>query len=118
MMNIAERKQATAPAEAQRWLESFEAALSVRDPAAAAGLFLDDGLWRDVLAFTWTIQTMAAGRRSKPLCVRRCRARKRGISTFQTSERRRAGYPAPVRKISKRCSSSKLPSVPARARCD
>jgi len=59
MMNIAERKQATAPAEAQRWLESFEAALSARDPAAAAGLFLDDGLWRDVLAFTWTIQTMA-----------------------------------------------------------
>ncbi len=59
MMNIAERKQATAPAEAQRWLESFEAALSARDAAAAAGLFLDDGLWRDVLAFTWTIQTMA-----------------------------------------------------------
>src|SRR4029079_19037922 len=59
MMNIAERKQATAPAEAQRWLESFEAALSARDPGAAARAFLDDGLWRDVLAFTWTIQTMA-----------------------------------------------------------
>jgi putative flavoprotein involved in K+ transport len=59
MMNIAERKQATALAEAQRWLESFEAALSARDAAAAAGLFLDDGLWRDVLAFTWNIQTMA-----------------------------------------------------------
>ena len=51
MMNVAERKQATAPAEAQRWLESFEAALSARDAAAAAALFLDDGLWRDVLAF-------------------------------------------------------------------
>jgi putative flavoprotein involved in K+ transport len=59
MMNVAERKQATAPAEAQRWLERFEAALSAGDPAAAAGLFLDDGLWRDILAFTWTIQTMA-----------------------------------------------------------
>jgi putative flavoprotein involved in K+ transport len=59
MMNVAERKQATAPAEAQRWLEGFEAALSARDAAAAAGLFLDDGLWRDILAFTWTIQTMA-----------------------------------------------------------
>ena len=59
MMNIAERKQATALAEAQRWLESFEAALSARDAAAAAGLFMDDGLWRDVLAFTWNIQTMA-----------------------------------------------------------
>ena len=61
MMNIAERKQATAPAEAERWLASFEAALSAKDAAAAAGLFLDDGLWRDVLAFTWTIQTMAGG---------------------------------------------------------
>ena len=59
MMNVAERKQATAPVEAQRWLVSFEAALSARDAAAAAGLFLDDGLWRDVLAFTWDIRTMA-----------------------------------------------------------
>src|SRR6187551_253711 len=59
MMNVAERKQATAPAEAQRWLASFEAALSAGDAAAAAALFLDDGLWRDVLAFTWNIQTMA-----------------------------------------------------------
>jgi len=59
MMNIAERKQATAPADAQRWLESFEAALQARDPAAAAELFLPDGLWRDVLAFTWTIQTLS-----------------------------------------------------------
>ena len=58
-MNIAERKQATAPADAQRWLESFEAALQARDPAAAAELFLPDGLWRDVLAFTWTIQTLS-----------------------------------------------------------
>ena len=59
MMNVAERKQSTAAADAQRWLESFEAALSAQDAAAAADLFLADGLWRDVLAFTWTIQTMA-----------------------------------------------------------
>ena len=59
MMNVAERKQATAPAEAQRWLESFEAALAARDAVATAGLFLDDGLWRDILAFTWNIRTMA-----------------------------------------------------------
>jgi putative flavoprotein involved in K+ transport len=59
MMNVAERKQATAPAEAQRWLESFEVALSARDAAAAARLFLDDALWRDILAFTWTIQTVS-----------------------------------------------------------
>jgi len=59
MMNVAERKQATAPAEAQRWLESFEAALAARDATAAAALFLEEGLWRDILAFTWTIRTMA-----------------------------------------------------------
>ncbi len=59
MMNVAERKQSTAAADAQRWLESFETALSAQDAAAAADLFIADGLWRDVLAFTWTIQTMA-----------------------------------------------------------
>src|SRR5258708_28642534 len=58
-MSVAERKQTTAPADAQRWLESFEAALQARDVAAIAGLFIAGGLWRDVLAFTWTIQTMS-----------------------------------------------------------
>ena len=56
-MNVADRKQATAPAEAARWLESFETALRQEDTSAAAELFLPDGLWRDVLAFTWNIQT-------------------------------------------------------------
>ena len=58
MMTIADRKQATAPADAQRWLEQFGAALQAKDAKAAAEFFLADGLWRDVLAFTWTIQTM------------------------------------------------------------
>ncbi len=57
-MNIAERKQTTAPAEALAWLERFETALQAQD-AAAAALFLPDGLWRDILAFTWNIQTMS-----------------------------------------------------------
>jgi len=59
MMNIADRKHSSAPADAQRWLESFETALQAQDAAAAAEMFLPDGLWRDVLAFTWNIQTMA-----------------------------------------------------------
>ncbi len=59
MMNVADRKQATASAEAQGWLDKFAAALQARDADAAAALFLEDGLWRDLLAFTWTIQTMA-----------------------------------------------------------
>src|SRR5665647_325296 len=58
-MNIADRKLGSAPAEAQSWLARFEACLQLQDAAAAAALFLADGLWRDVLAFTWTLQTMA-----------------------------------------------------------
>jgi putative flavoprotein involved in K+ transport len=58
MMNIAERTRANAPVEAQAWLETFAAALQARDARGAAALFLEDGLWRDLLAFTWTIQTM------------------------------------------------------------
>jgi len=58
-MNVAERKQASAASEAKAWLERFEAALQSRDASAAAQLFIADGLWRDILAFTWTIETMA-----------------------------------------------------------
>ncbi|MCF8475906.1 MAG: NAD(P)/FAD-dependent oxidoreductase [Pseudolabrys sp.] len=47
-----------APAAAQTWLGAFAAALQAQDAAAAAQLFVADGLWRDVLAFTWTLQTM------------------------------------------------------------
>jgi putative flavoprotein involved in K+ transport len=57
MMNIADRK-ATAQADAQRGLDAFAAALTANDAQAAAQLFIVDGLWRDVLAFTWTIQTV------------------------------------------------------------
>jgi cation diffusion facilitator CzcD-associated flavoprotein CzcO len=56
-MNVAERKQSTAPADAQDWLGRFETALKAQDAAAAADLFLSDGLWRDVVAFTWNLQT-------------------------------------------------------------
>ena len=57
MMNVAERKHTTAPADAKRWLDGFAAALLAQDAKAAAAMFLPDGLWRDVLAFTWTIET-------------------------------------------------------------
>ncbi len=56
-MNIAERRQTTALAQAADWLARFEAALAKQDAGAAAALFLPDGMWRDVLAFTWNIQT-------------------------------------------------------------
>jgi putative flavoprotein involved in K+ transport len=59
MMNIADRKQSMAGAEAQRWLDAFADALEANDPATAASLFSGNGLWRDVLAFTWNIQTQS-----------------------------------------------------------
>lgn len=58
-MNVADRKHVTPQADAERWLAAFEAALLSQDAAAAAELFLGDGLWRDVLAFTWGLQTVA-----------------------------------------------------------
>ena len=39
------------------WLAGFEAALTHQDADAAAALFLADGHWRDVLAFTWELTT-------------------------------------------------------------
>ncbi len=56
-MNIADRKM-TAPADTRAWLDSFAAALQANDAPAAAALFIADGLWRDLLAFTWTIETV------------------------------------------------------------
>jgi len=39
------------------WLEGFAARLSAGDGAGVAQCFRPDGLWRDVLAFGWTIAT-------------------------------------------------------------
>lgn len=46
-------------AAAEAWLEAFGDALSRRDAGAAASLFLSDGHWRDILAFTWHIRTFS-----------------------------------------------------------
>lgn len=40
------------------WLDAFEADLRREDIEAAAAKFLPDGHWRDLLAFTWHIETM------------------------------------------------------------
>ena len=42
---------------ATRWLESFSTALARRDLDAAAALFEPAGYWRDLVAFTWNIET-------------------------------------------------------------
>ncbi len=47
-----------APAtRARAWLQDFAAALERRDVPAAVNLFEADGLWRDLIAFTWNIRT-------------------------------------------------------------
>ncbi len=43
--------------DAQRWLEAFAAALSLRELAAMPRLFHEDSYWRDLVAFTWNIRT-------------------------------------------------------------
>ena len=59
MALLDDRTRLTPLAEAEDWLTAFDTALQAGDAGAAAGLFLADGLWRDVLAFTWTIGTTA-----------------------------------------------------------
>ena len=44
---------------ADAWLIAFGDALARRDTKAAAALFLPDGHWRDILAFSWRISTVS-----------------------------------------------------------
>ncbi|RTE90523.1 NAD(P)/FAD-dependent oxidoreductase [Bradyrhizobium sp. LVM 105] len=46
-------------ASAQGWLDAFERTLSKPEPAALDHLFLADSFWRDVLALSWNLQTLA-----------------------------------------------------------
>jgi len=56
-MNVVSRTRRDGQRIATSWLEEFADALRSGDAAAAAGLFAADGHWRDVLAFTWRLQT-------------------------------------------------------------
>ena len=44
------------------WLSDFAAACASGDRSRLATLFEDDGYWRDLLAFTWRIETLAGAR--------------------------------------------------------
>ncbi|WP_407187100.1 flavin-containing monooxygenase [Bradyrhizobium centrosematis] len=44
---------------AQGWLDAFERILGKSDPTALAALFVVDSYWRDVLALSWNLQTLA-----------------------------------------------------------
>jgi cation diffusion facilitator CzcD-associated flavoprotein CzcO len=56
-MNVISRTRPDAQEIALSWLKSFAEALQANDAAAAAGHFATGGHWRDVLAFTWRLQT-------------------------------------------------------------
>jgi len=47
MTLVEDRTRHSPQADTERWLTAFEAALQSHDAAAAAALFLADGLWRD-----------------------------------------------------------------------
>jgi putative flavoprotein involved in K+ transport len=57
-MNVVPRPETLATA-GQDWLARFERALAAPDDALLTSLFVADGYWRDLLAFTWRIQTIA-----------------------------------------------------------
>ncbi|MBO6948906.1 MAG: NAD(P)/FAD-dependent oxidoreductase [Rhodospirillales bacterium] len=44
---------------ANAWLSDFENALTGNDQEAIAALFLDDGHWRDILAFSWDLYSVS-----------------------------------------------------------
>lgn len=44
---------------AQGWLDAFERGLGRPDPSTLDRLFLADSFWRDVLALSWNLQTIA-----------------------------------------------------------
>ena len=44
---------------AQAWLDEFERLLGRPEPAALDRLFVADSFWRDVLALSWNLQTLA-----------------------------------------------------------
>jgi cation diffusion facilitator CzcD-associated flavoprotein CzcO len=56
-MNVISRTRHDAQEIALSWMKSFGEALQANDAAAAAGHFAAGGHWRDVLAFTWRLQT-------------------------------------------------------------
>ncbi len=58
-MNDSAHQGFTPQAAVTAWLGAFEEALGRRDAASAAGLFLPNGHWRDVLAFTWRLNTVS-----------------------------------------------------------
>ncbi|MCB4823995.1 flavin-containing monooxygenase [Roseicella aerolata] len=56
-MNVMSPKTLPPEAAAAEWLAAFGAALERQDAGAAAALVAPDGHWRDLLAFTWEVES-------------------------------------------------------------
>ncbi|MGE0701897.1 MAG: flavin-containing monooxygenase [Hyphomicrobiaceae bacterium] len=59
MTSTADLSTIDATAAANAWLKAFEAAARANDHKAAASLFLEDSHWRDLVAFSWHIETIS-----------------------------------------------------------
>ena len=55
---------------ASQWLGKFEAALGEEDISAAVALFVPDGHWRDIVAFTWDIRTASGAEQIRDMLGR------------------------------------------------
>ena len=77
----AETRPDTLATAAEDWLDRFERALAASDAGALASLFVADGYWRDLLALTWRIQTIAgANAIARDLRPAAARARPSGLA--------------------------------------
>lgn len=93
------------PSDVGEWLESFSGALDSGDDAAVAAHFAPQGLWRDFLAFDWTLATHEgreaiaafAARRAKITQARNwtseaAQGASEGFFSFETASGQARGY--------------------------
>jgi cation diffusion facilitator CzcD-associated flavoprotein CzcO len=73
-------------AKVENWVVDFEQALAAPEDAGLRALFLPDCHWRDVLALTWTLQTLG-GRDTVVSALKRCATRARP-KAFRIAENR------------------------------
>src|SRR5262245_24034474 len=66
---------------ATRWLSDFEKALRAAGPASLGALFRPDAHWRDLLAFSWQVQTVSGA--GKFLDALRLQARDKDARGFE-----------------------------------
>ncbi|MUL45928.1 NAD(P)/FAD-dependent oxidoreductase [Mycobacterium sp. CBMA293] len=68
----------------EAWLANFEAALAAQDIDGVAGMFAVDSFWRDLVAFTWNLKTVAG--RDQIAGMLRARLADAAPSGFRTRE--------------------------------